>query len=363
MDDYASAAPGMSAAHDGQSEAGDALAAATIHGGDLSAARRVYGGEARDWLDLSTGINPRPYPFETVSRAFDGDDWANLPQRDALDALLAAARRYYACDSDACGELVAAPGSESLVQLMPLLWPRARVAVLGPCYDGHASAWRAARHMVEEMRLLPAAAPGQVVIVVNPNNPDGRLFDAETLAHYGRSLADRGGLLIVDEAFADLTPEQSLAPRAGESGALVLRSFGKFFGLAGLRLGFAFGAPAVVSRLRAGLGSWPVSAPALAVGAAALADRAWIEETRARLAERAAALDALLGKHAIEIVGGTDLYRLVRHGDAHGLFDRLARAHILTRPFDAARDRLRIAPPVDDAGLERVDRALSGAIR
>lgn len=128
------------------------------------------------------------------------------------------------------------------MQLVPLLLPRSRVVVLGPCYDGHASAWRAVGHMVAEAPSLPAVTPGLVVIVVNPNNPDGRIFDVETLVHYGRSLADRGGLLVVDEAFADLAPEYSLVPRAGQCGVLVLRSFGKFFGLAGLRLGFAFGA-------------------------------------------------------------------------------------------------------------------------
>lgn len=236
-------------------------------------------GKARDWLDLSTGINPRPYPLEPVLSGLQGEDWGRLPQTDAYDNLLAAAHRYYADGSDACGDVVAAPGSEALVQLVPLLLPRSRVVVLGPCYDGHASAWRAVGHMVAEAPSLPAVTPGLVVIVVNPNNPDGRIFDVETLVHYGRSLADRGGLLVVDEAFADLAPEYSLVPRAGQCGVLVLRSFGKFFGLAGLRLGFAFGARKVVARLRTALGAWPVSAPALAVGTAALCDRDWIEQT------------------------------------------------------------------------------------
>lgn len=318
-------------------------------------------GKARDWLDLSTGINPRPYPLEPVLSGLQGEDWGRLPQTDAYDNLLAAAHRYYADGSDACGDVVAAPGSEALVQLVPLLLPRSRVVVLGPCYDGHASAWRAVGHMVAEAPSLPAVTPGLVVIVVNPNNPDGRIFDVETLVHYGRSLADRGGLLVVDEAFADLAPEYSLVPRAGQCGVLVLRSFGKFFGLAGLRLGFAFGARKVVAR-----GFAPLSAPGRFLR------RRWQwERRRCAIATgsnrrgltwsaRRSALDTVLRDHHIEIVGGTDLFRLITCEDVHGVFDRLARAHILTRPFTSARDRLRIAPPGDDVGLERLDRALRG---
>lgn len=242
MDEFATTALHAPAVHANRHEGGDGLGAAILHGGDLTAARRIYGGKAGiGWISPPASIRD-PIHWSLFFRAYRAKTGAGFLKPMPTTICLPRRIGTTPMGSDACGDVVAAPGSEALVQLVPLLLPRSRVVVLGPCYDGHASAWRAVGHMVAEAPSLPAVTPGLVVIVVNPNNPDGRIFDVETLVHYGRSLADRGGLLVVDEAFADLAPEYSLVPRAGQCGVLVLRSFGKFFGLAGLRLGFAFGA-------------------------------------------------------------------------------------------------------------------------
>lgn len=196
-------------------------------------------------------------------------------------------------------------------------------------------------------------------VVVNPNNPDGRRVDLADLRRLAEHAAEAGGWLIVDEAFADLAPEIGAASLVPDLPVVVLRSFGKFYGLAGLRLGFAVAAPAVAEQLREGLGDWPVSGPALAVGAAALADCEWAEDTRRRLVGEAAALDHVLAQAGLVPAGGTSLYRLVRHPDAAAIHERLASRHVWCRRFDWAPDLLRFGLPPDAAGLARLRDALA----
>ncbi len=199
-----------------------------------------------------------------------------------------------------------------LLPLAAALVPAGRAAVLGPTYSEHARAAMLAGHTVLETSDIARLADADLAVVVNPNNPDGRLIPAETLCSLAGALASRGGALVVDEAFMEVGPaDASLAGRVGE-GLIVLRSFGKFFGLAGLRLGFAIAVPEQTARLRAQLGPWPVAGPAIAIGSLALADTAWIETTRRVVTAAAQRLDGLLIGAGLEIAGGTTLYRLVR---------------------------------------------------
>jgi cobalamin biosynthetic protein CobC len=330
------------------------------HGGDLAAAQARYGRPAAGWLDLSTGINAVSYPFPELP----AEVWTRLPQADAEAALLAAARRAYGVGPDMA--VVAAPGTQALIQLLPALAPPGPVAVLSPTYSEHARVWRAAGHEVREpgdpagLAGAGAAAAVAVAVAVNPNNPDGRLVPPDALFAATATMRRAGGLLVVDEAFADLAPEISLSGRpARESeGMVVLRSFGKFFGLAGVRLGFAVGPPGLVARLRAGLGPWAVSGPALAVGTAALSDRPWIEAMRADLAARAARLDAVLTGAGLAVVGGTGLYRLVESPEAAAMHDRLGRAGIWTRAFPERPHWLRFGVPGGEQDLARLASAL-----
>jgi cobalamin biosynthetic protein CobC len=326
----------------------------TYHGGALEVARRLAPEATEPWIDLSTGINPHAYPLPDL----EPEAWSRLPEIGALARLEAAAARRY---SAAAASVVAGPGSQALVQALSRILPHGAVGALGPTYSGFASAFAAAGADVIEVKRLKELDDFDVAIVVNPNNPDGQITHRPALLDLHARLAGRGGVLIVDEAFADFDAEsESLAPSLPSNGAVVLRSFGKAYGLAGLRLGFALTSPDIVPSLRAALGPWPVSGPAIAIGARALADSDWLKATRARLSSDATRLDALLSAAGWRIIGGTCLFRLAAHPDAHAAFGRLLAGGILTRPFADAPDRLRFGVPGDENAWKRLAGALRG---
>jgi len=235
-----------------------------------------------------------------------------------------------------------------------------RAAVLSPTYAEHARAARLAGHHVVEVGEVGALAEFDLAILTNPNNPDGRLSAKDEIAAIAAKLGSRGGLLLVDEAFMDVGPRAaSLASEVGRGNVVVLRSFGKFFGLAGLRLGFALAAPDLAERIAARLGPWAVSGPALAVGAQALADQAWIATTRARLAQAASRLDGILTISGLDIVGGTTLFRLVRSQVADALFQHLGRAGVFVRRFADHPQWLRFGLPAAEPDWHRFEQAIA----
>jgi cobalamin biosynthetic protein CobC len=318
------------------------------HGGDLTFATARHGVPAEGWLDLSTGINPDPYPF-----AVTDTDATRLPDPTALARLIAAARARYRVPEAV--DLVATPGSEIAIHLLPLFAPPGDVAIVAPTYGSHAGAWRAVGRVVTEIATLedtPASAT--IVVVCNPNNPDGRRIDPAALADF----AKRRALVVVDEAYADTAPELSLMPRLADTPAVVLRSFGKFYGLPGLRLGFVAGPQAVTQRLAGLLGSWPVSGPAIKAATLALADDEWTAATRAALNARGKRLCALLDRFALPVKGGTSLFVLVEHERAAEIHRSLAKRGIWTRVFAERPAWIRIGVPTE-VGLARLERALS----
>jgi cobalamin biosynthetic protein CobC len=306
------------------------------HGGDINAAEAAFPQALRPWIDLSTGLNPVPYPVP----ALDPGLWARLPSPAEVEALQAAAGAHYGAPAE---RVVVAAGAQTLIQWLPRLFPARAVAIPGPTYSGHESAWRAAG-----AQILSAAAPGGTTVVVNPNNPDGRRLSGERL----RALAREASLLIVDEAFADFEAESLCADPPPRT--IVLRSFGKAYGLAGLRLGFAVAEPEVARALREALGAWPASGPALEIGRRALADPEWLEAAGARLEADARWLDAVLAAAGFAIVGGTRLFRLARRADARAAFERLCAQGVLTRPFSSEPEWLRfgLPRPCDRARVE-----------
>lgn len=320
----------------------------TWHGGRLAQARATYGGEGGPWVDLSTGINPMPWPGVKAI----APDWLSLPDPAAIAELESVAARYF----DVPPSLVCAvPGSEIGLRIVGQLVEGA-ARHLTPCYRTHEAVFAGSA----PVRAAEDAPAGSTLLLANPNNPDGRLFDRDAMRGLLARRESAGGWLVVDEAFADCTPSCSVASDLREDRRLVvLRSFGKFFGLAGVRLGFVLGPRSIVAGCRRLLGDWPVSAAAVAFGSAAYRDRDWIDATRASLRHRAARLDALLAQHGMMGRGSCPLFRLVTDVDAAGLFDRLARRAILTRPFDAQPGWLRLGLPADDAAMERLDRALA----
>jgi cobalamin biosynthesis protein CobC len=326
----------------------------TYHGGALEVARQLAPGAPKPWIDLSTGINPHAYPLPNLGL----EAWSRLPEDGALARLEAAAALRYGV---AAGNVVAGPGSQAVIQALARILPHGAVGALAPTYGGFAPAFAAAGGPVIEAKRLEDMEALDVAIVVNPNNPDGRIISRAALLDLHERLARHAGVLIVDEAFADFDVEkESVASSLPTNGAVVLRSFGKAYGLAGLRLGFALASLDIVPSLRAALGPWPVSGPAIAIGTRALADSDWPKAMRARLGGDSARLDALLHHGGWRIVGGTRLFRLAAHADARAAFDRLLNAGILTRPFADAPDRLRFGIPGDETAWERLATALRG---
>jgi cobalamin biosynthetic protein CobC len=324
----------------------------TYHGGALEVARRLAPDAPKPWIDLSTGINPHAYPLPDLEPVA----WSRLPESSALARLEAAAALRYGV---AARSVVAGSGSQALIHALSYILPRGAVGALGPTYGGFAAAFAAAGARTVEAKRLEDMAALDVAIVVNPNNPDGRITPRAALLDLHAHLAPHAGVLIVDEAFADFDrQEESLASALPSRGAVVLRSFGKAYGLAGLRLGFALASPDIVPSLRAALGPWPVSGPAIAIGVRALADWDWLEATRARLRGDAARLDALLHGAGWRTIGGTRLFRLAARADARAAFERLLAAGILARPFANAADWLRFGIPGDENVWERLATAL-----
>jgi cobalamin biosynthetic protein CobC len=327
------------------------------HGGDLTEAMARYGGSPRMWLDLSTGVNPWPWPIPVHLPA---DIWQRLPSRADEEALIAAAREAYAVPTGVA--IVAAAGTQSLIQWLPHLASGGPVAIVEPTYNEHAPAWRMAGHEViarADLEGLPPAV--RHVVVVNPNNPDGRVISRAALARMAALLKERGGWLVVDEAFADVEPETSVIELCADLPVVVLRSFGKFYGVAGLRLGFAVAPPEIARQIALALGPWACSGPALKIGAAALGDREWARRARLAIQQQAGKVDAVLAGAGFTIVGGTGLFRLARRPDASKVHASLAARHIWCRRFDWADDLLRVGLAPDDRDLDRLAAALAPA--
>jgi cobalamin biosynthetic protein CobC len=324
-----------------------------LHGGDISAARRRFPNATLPWIDLSTGINPIPYPVGVIAP----DAWARLPEPSAQAALESAARAAYGVTSTA--SVVAAPGTQALLQWLPKIVPARRVGVLGFTYAEHEKCWLDAGAEVSTVDTPDELTAFDAGVVVNPNNPDGRIVPPDILVTIAEQLARRDGLLIIDEAFMDVRDRRdSVAPILPPAGAVVLRSFGKIYGLAGLRLGFVAASPQLGARLRGALGPWPVGGPAIEIGCRALGDAAWLDATRTRLREAAERLDQLLRSAGFGIAGGTALFRLASHPEAARWFEQLAGAGILTRPFHSRPGWLRFGLPGEAAQWERLEAAL-----
>jgi cobalamin biosynthetic protein CobC len=320
-----------------------------LHGGDLASARRLFPDAPEPFLDLSTGINPHAYPIPRLAP----EAFTRLPEPGALERLAAIAARAYGAPS--ADHVVAASGTQIMLTQIASLVPPGRAALLGPTYAEHARAAALVGHAVEEVREITGLKDASLAIVVNPNNPDGRVVERKALLALAAALAPRGGLLLVDEAFMDAGPaEESLGADVEVGNIVVLRSFSKFFGLAGLRLGFAVAARTIAARLKARLGPWAASGPAIAVGEVALADTAWQQQTRARLAADAHRLEQILIEAGCAIVGGAPLFRLVRVPNADQRFAQLGRAGILVRRFNDEPQWLRLGLPGDEPAWQRL---------
>tara|TARA_R110001583_G_scaffold195522_1_gene375053 strand:+ start:18856 stop:19854 length:999 start_codon:yes stop_codon:yes gene_type:complete len=319
------------------------------HGGRLRRAACDYGIPLQDWLDLSTGINPTPWPVPEIPLSA----WHRLPEDD--DGLEAAAADYYGTD-----QLLAVAGSQAAIQSLPTLIPGARITIPGPTYAEHPHAWRGTtlQRIDASVGSIDAAIDAtDVLVLVNPNNPSGEHYDRAQLLAWHRRLASRGGWLVIDEAFIDTAPSNSLAAEAGRPGLVVLRSIGKFFGLAGARTGFVLGPRELRAALAEHLGPWAVSGPARIVTQAALRDHAWQESARTQLLAQGQRLAALLHAAGFGNARGPALFQWFEHPDADTLRHRLATHGILVRHFDSPAS-LRFGLPAREADWQRLADAL-----
>lgn len=320
------------------------------HGGGLAAAAAIYGGEPKDWLDLSTGINPCPPALPAIPDR----SWHRLPDRELELAARREARGFYRSGDRLP---LPVPGTQSAIQLLPrLVAPSRRVAIFSPTYGEYRRAFELAGFAVDSV-----TSPEEIdvrhgmVIVVNPNNPDGRVFDPLELAPLVKRLGETDALLVVDEAFGESCPAMSMAGIA-EPHVIVFRSFGKFFGMAGIRLGFVIADDSITDRLAEWLGPWAVSGPALSLATELFStDRQVITD---RIAERRAGLDSILSAHGLTIRGAVGLFALVEDEQAADLHAHLCRHHILTRKFDYAPNWLRFGLAPDRNSDLRLSKVL-----
>lgn len=328
------------------------------HGGRLLSAARAYGIAPEAWLDLSTGISPFGWPVPPIPATA----WSRLPQDD--DGLLDIARAYYGA-----AHLLAVAGSQAAIQALPGLRRPSRVGVIAPGYKEHAHAWRRAGHAVESLpasALLDEVERFDVVVLIHPNNPGGDRFTRTQLLDAHASLAARGGWLLVDEAFMDATPAQSLCGEAHREGLIVLRSVGKFFGLAGARAGFVAAQPQLLETLHEQLGPWTLNGPARHVLMQALADRAWHAKARDWLKSSSASLASVLSRHGLNPGAGCAFFQCWQDARAEAVHVALARQGILTRLFEGEGEKsaarpacLRFGLPADASALQRLERALA----
>jgi len=327
------------------------------HGGRLNAAVKRWGTPRDQWLDLSTGINPQGWPVPDLP----SEVWQRLPEPD--DGLEALVQQWAGAPADAACVPVA--GSQEAIMALPRLRPSCRVGVPRPGYQEHGHSWSCAGHQVVSLDWARVTGDDEswlddleVLVWINPNNPTGETIDPELLLRWHQRLQQRGGWLIVDEAFVDGYPELSLGFATGREGLVVLRSLGKFFGLAGVRAGAVLTAPELADHLRNTMGPWTVSGPARYVMRQALADARWQAATTERLSADSQRLRRLLDAHGLDGSGGTWLFRYVEHPRSADLADGLARHGILVRRFDRP-PAVRFGLPGSEAEWQRLAHALA----
>ncbi|MEO9337981.1 threonine-phosphate decarboxylase CobD [Mesorhizobium sp. SB112] len=323
------------------------------HGGSFERARKLFPNAPEPWIDLSTGINPHSYPlFDLPATAF-----TRLPEPSRAKELTAIAAKAYGAASSR--QIVAAPGTQILLPRVASLVGPGRAMVLGPTYAEHERAARIAGHDVSITGDFEALFGADLAILVNPNNPDGRIVPRQDVLRLARHLQAKGGLLVVDEAFMDVGPrEESVAGDVALGGLVVLRSFGKFFGLAGVRLGFGISSEEIAAKLDAELGPWAVSGQALEFGIKALSDEVWQSEIRVRLALEAGRFASLFSRFGVEVSGGTSLFSFFRIEKAQNLFEFLGKNGVILRNFADRPNDFRAGLPASEAEWQRLESIL-----
>lgn len=318
------------------------------HGGDLSELSYHTASDEADWLDLSTGINPSSYPIDDLPIMV----WSRLPGRKLTDQFIEQAVQYYSAPKH--DNLLPVAGSQAAIKMIPYLFKRQDVAIMAPTYSEHAPAWRAAGHDVMLVSSLKKIPDHFIVVIVNPNNPDGYMIQGDELLAEAHRRHAAGGWLVIDEAFADVMPEISMASWTRDHNIIILKSFGKFFGLAGLRLGSVIAPALLIEQLHAVIGPWAVSGPALAIGQKALADTDWQDKMRNVLKDRQKDMDHMFNQCGLQPIGQVPLFRLIKTPYAASLFQACIEAKIYVRRFENNPEWLRFGVPDEYKNISRL---------
>ncbi len=319
------------------------------HGGHLIDAAKKYSIPLQQWIDLSTGINPNGWPIPEIP----AECWQRLPE--SSDGLINAAKNYYQCQS-----ILPVAGSQAAIQSLPLLRQKSKVGVLNPAYAEHAYSWKKAGHEIIELSVESIETQLNeldVLILINPNNPTGQRFSKTQLLNWHQQLQQRNGWLIIDEAFIDTKPEHSLSGHKVCEGLIILRSIGKFFGLAGIRCGFVIATQTLLNELNEILGPWTISHPSRYVASAALLDTEWQLQTQTELKTQIVRLTKILDKTGLTATAKTELFIWVKTEQAEKIHHALAKKGVLTRLFVHPAS-LRFGLPKNEAEWDCLDKVL-----
>jgi len=309
------------------------------HGGKLDHHLDLYGGDRSDWIDLSTGINNSPYPIPKIPKWV----WECLPDERLNENFKDAARDFWKVPKSA--EITTANGTSPIISILPSIFRRGNIDIYHPTYNEYKAAFTKSGWKISKNNASAR-------VLVNPNNPDGKYWSSTDILSNDK-------LTIVDESFCDLTPEKSLIKFSDQPGVVVLKSFGKFWGLAGLRLGCAIAAPKTLKKLQSMLGPWPASGPALFIGVKALNDKNWANNNVKKLDNLASKFDDILLKNSIHIMGGTSLFRLIKIKNAEKMKNYFAQNHILIRTFSYSNEIARIGIPKNEKQRLKIETILN----
>ncbi|MBX7145921.1 MAG: aminotransferase class I/II-fold pyridoxal phosphate-dependent enzyme [Alphaproteobacteria bacterium] len=324
------------------------------HGGDLIYAKNYFGEPNHPWVDLSTGINPRSYPFSFIKN----EKYQKLPSQNDISKLLEIARNYYQTPDQV--DIIAGPGSQFFLQTLPLfLQEYKNISILTPTYNEYAKCWGSKNSKITYVKkITELKRDQQILIICNPNNPNGAIIDHNVILDTAQFLKKNKGILIIDEAFVDPIPEYSIVPLLHHSNIIVLKSFGKFFGLAGLRLGFMISAHPVIQQINHFLGPWPISHPAIEIGIKAFNDKVWINKTKNWLQITSKKIHSVFQTYNFKQYKGTALFTFINDSRAFSLYQCLGKKGIYTRIYKENPSWIRIGMPLPQT-FKRLTKALS----
>ncbi|MEP2979564.1 MAG: threonine-phosphate decarboxylase CobD [Lentilitoribacter sp.] len=319
------------------------------HGGNLERAIQTYGGSRSDWIDISTGISPFIAPIPDL----DLSSWHRLPERAVVSELAEIAKKYYASKQNC----LVTSGSQFLINHLPDLL-QGDVGIVGPTYGEYAGAFARNNRSYTALSSIDDIGDVRSLVLANPNNPDGRLYSQDELCVLAKVLKQRDGYLVVDEAFCDVCEKASMLMTDPIENLIVLKSFGKFFGLAGARIGFVFAHNEVLSRIKYLQGPWSVSGPSISVARHVLTRDGIHCELLKKISSRHGQFIQMLGRTGLKIAGGTKLFTLIEHESAANLHEHLLVEKILTRKFDYNASWLRLGLTCNEEEDLRLQQAI-----